>query len=317
MSSSSRRRCLDLEAAGRRDVLEVDAAEARRDRATRVHDLVDASVVERHIGHASIPPNSLNRIAFPSITGSAASGPMFPSPSTAVPSVTTATAFCLIVRFQAFSGSSAIARRDARDTGRIGHREVVARLERHLRDDLELPAEMDQEGPVRDVLDLDAVECPDGLDDPCDVALVVCEHGHVTDLLPVLDADEVDRIEQPAGTGDRLGQQRKRSRPVLEVDAQGRAEGRGRMGTGGSFGAAVRAHHRLKREAGVLPGHPHRHRARLRLSRRAADGGREGENVRDGSVEAHGRDRGSALGSCTPRCDHGVERKVHEESSWT
>ena len=69
-----------------------------------------ASVVERHMGHASIPPNSLNRIAFPSITGSAASGPMFPSPSTAVPSVTTATAFCLIVRFQAFSGSSAIAR---------------------------------------------------------------------------------------------------------------------------------------------------------------------------------------------------------------
>ncbi len=66
-------------------------------------------MVARQIGQASIPPNSLNRIALPSITGSAASGPMSPRPSTAVPSVTTATAFCLIVRFQTFSGASAIA----------------------------------------------------------------------------------------------------------------------------------------------------------------------------------------------------------------
>ena len=113
---------------------------------------------------------------------------------------------------------------------------------------------MDQEGPVRDVLDLHAVECPDGLDDPLDVVLVVREHRHVTDLLPVLDADEVDRIEQPAGTGDRLGQQRERSRPVLEVDAQGRAEGRRRMGPVDSFGAAVRARHPPKRGAGMLAG---------------------------------------------------------------
>ena len=57
-----------------------------------------------------MPPNSLNSSALPSITGMAASGPMSPSPSTALPSVTTATVFRLIVRFQALSGSSAIAR---------------------------------------------------------------------------------------------------------------------------------------------------------------------------------------------------------------
>ena len=65
--------------------------------------------MSRQIGHASTPPNSLNSIALPSITGMAASGPMSPSPSTAVPSVTTATVLPLTVRFQAAAGSSWIA----------------------------------------------------------------------------------------------------------------------------------------------------------------------------------------------------------------
>ena len=68
------------------------------------------SFVSRQSGHASTPPNSLNRSALPSITGIAASGPMSPRPSTAVPSETTATVFCLLVRFQASSRSSWIAR---------------------------------------------------------------------------------------------------------------------------------------------------------------------------------------------------------------
>ena len=49
------------------------------------------SVVSRQIGNASTPPNSLKRTAFPSMTGIAASGPIFPRPKTAVPSETTAT----------------------------------------------------------------------------------------------------------------------------------------------------------------------------------------------------------------------------------
>ncbi len=67
------------------------------------------SFVASAIGKASTPPNSLNRTALPSITGSEASGPMSPSPRTAVPSVTTATVFCLIVRFQTALGLSWIA----------------------------------------------------------------------------------------------------------------------------------------------------------------------------------------------------------------
>ena len=49
--------------------------------------------VSMHTGTASIPPKCLKRIALPSMTGMAASGPMSPRPSTAVPSVMTATVF--------------------------------------------------------------------------------------------------------------------------------------------------------------------------------------------------------------------------------
>ena len=77
--------------------------------AATVATISSTSVVLRQIGQASTPPNSLKRSALPSITGNAASGPMSPSPSTAVPSVTTATEFCFTVRFQTVPGSSAIA----------------------------------------------------------------------------------------------------------------------------------------------------------------------------------------------------------------
>ena len=55
------------------------------------------SRVFRHKGNASIPANSLKIMAFPSMTGKAASGPRSPSPSTAEPSVTIATQFALMV----------------------------------------------------------------------------------------------------------------------------------------------------------------------------------------------------------------------------
>jgi hypothetical protein len=49
------------------------------------------SWLARQIGQASMSANRLNSAALPSITGSAAPGPMLPRPSTAEPSVTTAT----------------------------------------------------------------------------------------------------------------------------------------------------------------------------------------------------------------------------------
>ena len=52
------------------------------------------SLVLTHRGNASMPPKVLNRTHLPSITGIPASGPMSPRPSTAVPSVMTATRLC-------------------------------------------------------------------------------------------------------------------------------------------------------------------------------------------------------------------------------
>ena len=67
------------------------------------------SWLARQIGHASMLANRLNSAALPSITGKAAPGPMLPRPSTALPSVTTATVLPLMVSRQTSSGCSASA----------------------------------------------------------------------------------------------------------------------------------------------------------------------------------------------------------------
>ena len=76
---------------------------------TTVSTISSTSFVSRQIGNASMSANCLKSIALPSITGSAPSGPMSPNPSTAVPSVTTATLLRLKVSRNAFAGSAAIA----------------------------------------------------------------------------------------------------------------------------------------------------------------------------------------------------------------
>jgi hypothetical protein len=145
---------LDLEAARRGDVLEVDAAEDRRDELT-VRTISSTSWVSRQIGQASMSANRLNSAALPSITGSAAAGPMLPSPSTAEPSVTTATVLRLMVSRRTSSGCSAMARQTRATPGRVGHRQVVAGAQRHLGAHLDLAAEVQQEGPV--VMEYDEV----------------------------------------------------------------------------------------------------------------------------------------------------------------
>ncbi len=64
-----------------------------------------------------MPANFLNSAALPSITGFAASGPMAPRPSTAVPLVTTATRLPRAVREKASCGSATIASQAAATPG--------------------------------------------------------------------------------------------------------------------------------------------------------------------------------------------------------
>ena len=67
------------------------------------------SVTSMQIGTALMPANFLNSSALPSMTGIAAAGPMSPRPSTAVPSLTTATVLPVQVYSPASSGWSAMA----------------------------------------------------------------------------------------------------------------------------------------------------------------------------------------------------------------
>ena len=77
--------------------------------AATVSTIWSTSWVSRQIGQASMSAKLLNSAALPSITGSAAYGPMLPRPSTAEPSLTTATLLRLIVSRRASSRSATIA----------------------------------------------------------------------------------------------------------------------------------------------------------------------------------------------------------------
>ena len=211
---------LDLEAARGGDVLEVDAAEGRAPSVRTALTISSASWVSRQIGKASTPANSLNSMHLPSITGIAASGPMLPSPSTALPSETTATVFFLIVYSKALARSCVDVHADAGDAGRVGHREVVARLHRVLVVHVDLAAAVHLHRAV------DVVEHPGaaGRADRAQDLLPVLAVGGVDRELahPLALAagagHEVDALQLPARLGDRRGQFAQRLLPRIELD---------------------------------------------------------------------------------------------------
>ena len=71
-----------------------------------VETISSAECTSMQTGKASTPAKFLNSRALPSITGMAASGPMSPSPRTAVPSETMATVFLRMVSSWDSSGCS-------------------------------------------------------------------------------------------------------------------------------------------------------------------------------------------------------------------
>ena len=95
---------------------------------------------------------------------------------------------------------------------------------------------MQEEGAIRHVVDLDAVDLAHGLDDPLDMGRVAGLDGDVAHLGGAVDSDEVDRAEQAAGLADCRREPRERSGPVLETDPDRRAERRRRVGWGCSRG---------------------------------------------------------------------------------
>ncbi len=77
-------------------------------------------------GTASTPPRSLKMSAFPSMTGSPASGPMSPSPRTRVPSETMAMVLPRLVSSQTCAGSAWMARQGSATPGYTRSRNLPA-----------------------------------------------------------------------------------------------------------------------------------------------------------------------------------------------
>ena len=198
--------------------------------ACTVATISSVSFVARQSGHASMPPNSLKSSAFPSITGMAASGPMSPSPSTALPSVTTATVLRLIVRFQALSGSAAIARQTRATPGvyaierssRVftGAFELMwilpPRWSRNVRSETRstsTPATLPHAATIRSA---------------CSASVAKTLMSRI--FVAASDADQVDRVEEPAGVRDRAGEVGEAARTVVEPGPQREAVRRGVVG---------------------------------------------------------------------------------------
>ena len=188
--------------------------------------ICSGSCVSRQIGNASTSANSLKSIAFPSITGIAASGPMSPSPSTALPSETTATVLRLIVNSNALRAVGGDLLADARDARRVGHREVVAGLQRVLVLLVDLAAAVHLQGAVDVAEHPRAARGADRAEDLLPVLLVASVDGELANPLSLAAGagHEVDALQRPAGLGDLPGELAQRLLPRIELDAHGDRE---------------------------------------------------------------------------------------------
>src|SRR4029077_5283158 len=85
---------------------------------------------------------------------------------------------------------------------RVGHGQVVAVLHRNLALDLDLPAEVHEEGPVGHVDDTHAGDRADAVDDLLAMAVVAGLEGDVAGHRALADLDQVDGADVAAGFAD-------------------------------------------------------------------------------------------------------------------
>ena len=204
---------------GRGDVLEVDPAEPRRDRLARPRRSRRDPSSRGRSATRRRRANSLKSAALPSITGSAASGPMSPEPEHRRP---VGDDRDRVLLDREVPGRARGRRRSrpqiAGDARRVGHREVVARLERRSSERSRSfrrggggrcgrrrarPRRRRARGRRRRSARGGPRRSP--------------RHGDVADLLAGLDADDVDRVEQATGVADRLGEPRERAGAVRQA----------------------------------------------------------------------------------------------------
>ena len=93
---------------------------------------------------------------------------------------------------------------------------------------LDLAADVHQERAVGGVDHLRAGDLADGVGDRAYVVLPGCVDGHVAQRVRVIDRDEVDRADRPAGLTDRGRDPAEHPRPVVDPNTQDERELGGR-----------------------------------------------------------------------------------------
>ena len=196
---------LDLEAPGCRDVLQVDPPEAGGDCLDDGHDLVGVLRVEAErpgvdvaelLEQQRLPLHHRHRRLGADVAEAQHGGAVRDDRDGVLLDRQVPGRIAILVNRHA----------DARHTGRVGHREVVTRLDRHLRLHLDLAPEVHQERAVGDPFHLHPVQAANVLDDPVQVIGIGRVDRDVADLRPLLDPDEVDRPERAPCIADRAGE---------------------------------------------------------------------------------------------------------------
>jgi hypothetical protein len=221
---------LDLEAARRGDVLEVDAAEAGRDRLDGGDDLVrvlgaqadgervdagellEEHALALHHRHRGLGPD----VAEPEHGG-------------AVGDDRHRVALDRVLERLVAVGVDGHA--DARDPGRVRHREIVAGLQRVLVALLDLAADVHPQRAVGRVDHLRALDRVDRGHDRAAVLVARRVDGDVPERVAALERHEVDGADRAAGVADRARDLAEHAGPVVDLYTQRqRVLGRGRAG---------------------------------------------------------------------------------------
>ena len=109
--------------------------------------------------------------------------------------------------------------------GRVGHRKIVAGLDRYFRVDLDLAALVHQERAVRHAVDTDALQLAHHPHDRLSVSGIHARDRHVADGLLGLHPHEVDRAEHRLGVCDRASDPGERTALLRHVQAHREAIG--------------------------------------------------------------------------------------------
>src|SRR5262249_29217084 len=218
---------LDLEAPRRRDVLQVDAPEHRRDGLHDGDDLVH--VLGRQTEREGVDPGELledERLALHD--GLGAVGPDVAEAEHGGAVRHDSGAVLLDGQRVRLLRILMDGHAHARDARRVGHREIVAGLDGDLSVHLDLAAEVHEERAVRNVDDANTTDGPDLFHDLLGMPLVTRLDAEIGGYRGPADLEEVDGADVTARLADGRRDLAQHARLVLDLEAHGDAVTRAR-----------------------------------------------------------------------------------------